>query len=69
MKEIEEKTIDHSDFPGQKPYDIQSLKKLPLDIRINKVIDIIDYIQNVAFRRSHPLYFRDVQKIIKGETE
>jgi len=47
---------------------IQDLKQLPLDVRLNKVIDIIDLISNHAFCGCTGQYYKELHTIL-GDLE
>lgn len=57
--------VDCSNFENHKPYDIQKLKKLPMDIRINKIIDVIDYLTNKGFNSSTKKFYKELSSILK----
>lgn len=56
--------IFHSKAKDGRPYDIKSIKNLQLEQKIDKLIDVVDYIQNKCFYASDAEYMRGLQEIL-----
>jgi len=57
MKHLEKKLIPD--------FNLQKLKKIPIDIRLNKLIDLTELIYNKAFCCCHPLFYIQAHEILE----